>query len=387
MKLYILLDLTDGYSELAWNEQTWGWWLLQIGTPLVAVVGLVGNALSFFVLKTHRFRDKSYSHYLCTLAVFDSLVLVLKYLHRVDGLLAATGTGSGGGGLFDSCGDAACKVHNFVEHVCYLMSTWLVVCMTLERFIAVIFPFKKDTICRPRNAVTVILVIFAVMSYSQIFRLVVVENDADGLCTAPERYRYVYVVLHIYMYQLLLQFLLPTTIIVVCNLTILRKIRQLRHGAAAAVGRRSTTGEAAAQAAGAFGTSGGGVERGATTGSRTTTTRGRRSHKTTGMLLIVSFTYVVCLLPSVVVSLVMHAALIADTAVAGYLFVALNDVRRLFEFLSEINYATNFYIYVLSGVQFRHALRLICTTRYCFVAGMPPPTEKVFHFRKFASNS
>ncbi|ELU04589.1 hypothetical protein CAPTEDRAFT_127887, partial [Capitella teleta] len=131
---------------------TWGWWLLQFGTPIIVILGIPGNILSFLVMKARRYRNKSYSHYLCTLAVFDSLVLVGKYLTRVDAILQTTSNR----GLFDSYGDAACKTHNFAEHVCYLMSSWLVLCMTLERFIAVNFPFKKDLFCKPRNAVTVI---------------------------------------------------------------------------------------------------------------------------------------------------------------------------------------------------------------------------------------
>jgi hypothetical protein len=58
----------------------------------------------------------------------------------------------------------------------------------------------------------------------------------------------------------------------------------------------------------------------------------------------------------------------------------------LFELVSEINYAINFYIYVLSGAQFRYALRHICSRRYSFISS-PAQTEKVFQFRKSASHS
>ncbi len=193
-------------------EKTWAWWLLQIGTPMILLVGIPGNILSFLILKSRRFRGKSYSHYLCTLAVFDSLVLIGKYVRRLDQLLIYTAHV----GIFASYGDAACKIYTFVEHVCYLMSSWLVLCMTLERFIAVKYPFKKETFCKPRNAVTVILVVFAIMSYSQIFRLIIIEA-ADRHCTPPERYLDIYMALHIYMYQLVLQFMLPAILILVCS--------------------------------------------------------------------------------------------------------------------------------------------------------------------------
>lgn len=333
---------------------TWSWWLLQLGTPVTVIVGITGNILSLLVLKTRRFRNKSYSHYLCSLAVFDSLVLLDKLIHRIDSLLTITGHH----GVFESFGDALCKIQNFVEHVCYLMSSWLVLCMTLERFIAVKFPFKKDTLCRSRNAVTVILIVFASMSYSQIFRLIVIEN-VQGICGAPDRYGFVYVALHIYLYQVVLQFMLPAVLILICNLSILRKIRQLKS----TLYRQNTC------------TAASGVR-----GSP------RQLHKTTFMLLLVSFTYLICLFPNVFLSLLIHIAILTNSSMANVLFLKLNDFRRVLEFFSELNYAANFYIYVLSGLQFRYALRHICSARHFFISSNHQ-TEKVFHFRKFASSS
>jgi hypothetical protein len=99
---------------------SWGWWVLQIGTPIVLLVGLPGNVLAFMTLKFRRYRSKSYSHYLCTLAVFDSLSLICKYFHRLNSLLVVTV----GYGIYEYYGDAACKLHSFCEHVCYLMSRY-----------------------------------------------------------------------------------------------------------------------------------------------------------------------------------------------------------------------------------------------------------------------
>ena len=107
---------------------SWGWWTLQAGTPIILVVGLIGNILSLIVLKSRRYRHKSYSHYLSCLAVFDSLVLVNKYLVRVYELVD----------LQSTFGSAACRLDNFVGHVCYLMSGWIVVCITVERYLHVV---------------------------------------------------------------------------------------------------------------------------------------------------------------------------------------------------------------------------------------------------------
>ena len=331
---------------------SWGWWMLQFGTPIILLVGVPGNIVSLLVMKSQRFSGKSYTHYLSALAVFDSLVLVGKYLRRIDSLLEAIGTQ----GLFVQYGDPACKVHNFSEHVCFLMSSWLVLCMTFERYIAVVFPFKKDTLCRPKNAVAIILLVFIIMSFTQIFRLVIIEKDFEnGICTPAENHLHVYIAMHIYMYQLVLQFMLPALLIFICNITILYKIRRLRHDVRRNGGDRHQNNQ----------------------------NRHQNHNKTTGMLLIVSFTYIVTLLPLVLLSLIMHVAMAHNPMLARYLVFKLNDVRYLFELLSEVNYGVNFYIYVLSGAQFRYQIRYICSQKYSFISS--GQVRKVFQFRKSAS--
>ena len=345
--MFILVSAPLGVAS-----RTWGWWLLQIGTPLIVLIGIPGNILSFIVMKSPRFRYKSYSHYLCALAVFDTLVLVVKYLKRVDDLMHITQ----GHGFLHGYTDAGCKIHNFTEHVCYLMSSWVVLCMTLERFIAVNFPFKKDLLCRPRNAVTIILVVFAVMSYSQIFRLIIIEKDEkDSLCIAPTRYLHIYVVMHIYMYQLVLQFMLPAILILVCNLTILWKIRRLQY----MVAKHGTNHSVRAYA---------------------------KRHKTTCTLLLISFTYIVTLLPLVLLSMIMYVAVRVNPVLAMWMYRNADSVRHVFELLSEINYGINFYIYIMSGAQFRCELRAILFRQHSLMSS-GGPTEKlhVFHFRKSMS--
>ena len=158
------------------------------------------------------------------------------------------------------------------------------------------------------------------------------------------------------MYQVVLQFMLPALLILICNLCILVKIRRLKHTI---------------------------TRHGATHGYNNSFAK---RHKTTCMLLIVSFTYVVALLPLVLLSLIMHISIIVNPALARGMLHKLTDFSNLLELLSEVNYGINFYIYVLSGAQFRYALRHICSKRYSFISS-PPQTEKVFQFRKSGTNS
>ena len=229
------------------------------------------------------------------------------------------------------------------------MSSWIVLCMTLERYIAVNFPFKKDLFCKPRHALTTIFVVFAILSYSQIFRLIVIEKS-DGVCASADKYQKIYVAMHIYLYQLVLQFMLPAMLILILNMSILVKIRSLKdnvtkHGTAHSVRAYS------------------------------------KRNKTTCMLLIVSFTYVVTLLPLVLVSIILNISILHNKPLAVRIFRNVYNVSAILELISEINYAVNFFIYVISGAQFRQTLKVICQRsrrRHYIAASSPAQTDRIF---------
>lgn len=232
------------------------------------------------------------------------------------------------------------------------MSSWIVLCMTLERYIAVNYPFKKDVFCRPRNALTTIVVVFAVMSYSQIFRLIVIEkSETHSTCSSAEKYRKIYVAMHIYMYQLILQFMLPAVLILIMNMIILCKVRSLKES----VSKHGTVHSVRAYS---------------------------KRNKTTCMLLVISFTYLVTLLPLVLVSIILDISLQTNIALAKKLFRRLYNVSQILELVSEINYAINFFIYVISGAQFRRQLQRMChrkRRRFTYIAASSPAqTERIY---------
>ncbi len=112
-------------------------------TPVIVLIGMVGNCLSLVVMKSKTLRHKSYSDYLCALAVFDTITLIIRLVKTVDEYYSVKLDTFG---LFQKFNDGSCKVFDFLEHVSYLMSSWLVVLMAIERLIAVRFPFKRVVI-------------------------------------------------------------------------------------------------------------------------------------------------------------------------------------------------------------------------------------------------
>ena len=313
----------------------WGWWLTQAMTPAICLVGIPGNLLSFLVMRSTRMRYKAYVHYLRALAVFDSFVLMFRYFTRLDSLLETMGHGK----IYAYYGDGACKIHNFVEYVCLLMSSWLVVCISLERYISVNHPFKKDKICTPRRSPAIIIAMFAFLSYTQIFRLVLVgKYDLWHDCLSHDlKIVRIYVALHVYMYQLVLQFLVPVLVITVCNVLILRRIKELRYS----VAKHGTVHSKQVVA---------------------------RKHKTTCMLLLVTFGYLFTFMPFLMVSLIMHIAVSTDYQTARQIMRDMRHINPILEVLQELNYAVNFFIYVYSEEHFRVELRRMCFKKkrsYC----------------------
>lgn len=304
-------------------QERWGWWLKQILIPVVVVVGIFGNTLSFIVMKSSTLRYKSYSHYLCALAVFDTLTLIGREMMLIDELKLNMGLP----GFFENFTNASCKIYNFCEHVCYLMSSWLIVVMAFERIVAVYFPFRTRTICKQSLAVVTIFTLLVVISYTQVFR-VIMFGKSDGKCEAQLQYNFTYVMLHTYFYQICLIFTLPVCLVLICNTMVLYKIHQIRK---ATENENSTT-------------------------TRLTRFTARR-YKTTFMLLTISFIYVLCTLPMIAVTLAFLVVWEQRGIESAPFMYALKPYSDALEVVFCMNYSVNFFVYVLSGRAFRRELQ------------------------------
>ncbi|CAC5392733.1 unnamed protein product [Mytilus coruscus] len=155
----------------------WGFWIQQIITPIIVVVGICGNVMSFLLMKTKSLRRKSYSHFLCALAVFDSLCLINRQITLIHEMMVDNEKD----GVFTYYSDLSCQLFSFYEHVCYLMSSWLIVGMAAERGVAMCLPFRKTLIRTQTGAFVTIISTFVVMCFTQIFRFIMMKN-IGGLC-------------------------------------------------------------------------------------------------------------------------------------------------------------------------------------------------------------
>ncbi|XP_076443975.1 galanin-like G-protein coupled receptor npr-9 [Babylonia areolata] len=314
--------------------EDWGFLVQQCVGHVIVLVGLVGNCLSFVVMKAKALRHKSYSHYLCALAVFDSMVLVTREARYLDALL----TYFHHPGVFRTFSTPACKLFLFTETLSCLVSSWLVVAMALERLLVVYRPFRKNVLCTQKGALVVITSIFVICCYTQVFRLVMVVSD-NGRCLSHPHYQDVYMTLHTYVYQIVLAFLLPVLIVFICNVSVLKKIYQVERTLREDENSAST---------------------------RLNEASSQRS-KTTRLLLTIGFVFVLTLLPANTLTIVMLFAYRLHGVAAQPLILAAIPWNNVLSAITDVNYAANFYLYVLSGRKFRHELRrLLRTDRFRF---------------------
>ncbi|KAK3797629.1 hypothetical protein RRG08_054655 [Elysia crispata] len=310
----------------------WGWTCKVVTYHLVVAVGLVVNSLTFIVMKTPRLKSKSYSHYLSALAVFDSLVLMSQEVHIIDEILVI---GFHQRGVFRGFSDEACKILSFSDAVCNLMSAWLIVVMALERLWVVSMPFRTNGTMwfRQKGAIIIILSLFAVTSATQVFRLAMVEKSG-WTCMGSSN---LYVSLHVYMYQFVLHSTAPIAIVLIANMGVITQIFRVE---------RATHGEESSS-------------------TRLTGGGPQRRSKTTRMMVYISLTYILTSVPLVSLTIFLHALAKQAAPNAHSIAVRCLPWLHVLQVVASINYASNFFIYILSGKKFRIELghMLSCNRR------------------------
>ncbi|XP_055841692.1 neuropeptides capa receptor isoform X2 [Episyrphus balteatus] len=110
-------------------------------TPVLVFGGSIGNILSVFVFFKTKLRKLSSSFYLAALAVSDTFFLFgsfASWLSYVDVNVYHR--------------EFVCQFFVFFSSLCSFCSVWYVVAFTVERFIAVMYPLKRQTMCTVRRA-------------------------------------------------------------------------------------------------------------------------------------------------------------------------------------------------------------------------------------------
>ncbi|KAL8576662.1 hypothetical protein ACOMHN_025137 [Nucella lapillus] len=156
----------------------------RIYIPVVVVLGVMGNVLSFLTLVFSPLRNTSTCVYMAAIAVLDTVILVLDLCVLLRGYMGHT--------RFYLSNDWACGFHNFLFYFAIHFDVLLLLAMTVDRFIVVKFPLKAPRMCTSKSAVkaTAIIGVFSFLLNIQIFftrRLGESGNPDDPLkCWYPD---------------------------------------------------------------------------------------------------------------------------------------------------------------------------------------------------------
>ena len=187
--------------------------------PVVILVGLFGNFLSFIVLVTPSMRKTSVYFYLTILSLSDSIVLIVSAFKTWLRIVFSFEL------LHQS--SISCKVIFFFLNLSYHTSAWIVVLVTLDRFVAVWLPFKSVILCTVMRAkiATCLLVLILIAYNSHILVLYDLHplNNATYCRLNPNIQEISSTLLHI---KLFTYCVIPFIIILTFNILISIKLKR-----------------------------------------------------------------------------------------------------------------------------------------------------------------
>lgn len=160
-----------------------GDFLTHYYTPALVLIGSTGNILSVFVFFKTKLRKLSSSYYLAALGISDTCFLIGAFVSWLNYYNI---------NIYNQ--DFYCQFFTYISGLCSFLSVWFVVAFTIERFIAVLYPLKRQTICTVKRACMVLCVliilgciinipclIYAAPQYSEFLK--------DYVCDVREEYK------------------------------------------------------------------------------------------------------------------------------------------------------------------------------------------------------
>ena len=306
-------------------------------TPFIIVIGVLGNAISLRIFACPRMRKLPASQYLAAISLSDLLVLITYVLF--DWLHKGLEYWPGSNRVAWLTLPGFCQTYLFLSYTFRFTSAWLIVVFTAERFVAVCWPLMKRVLCTRKFSRRAILgTLLVAMGLSLYKPLASQSHVVNGvrMCSSRPAYQYAS-----FVFDSAYGFIItavPCTTITSFNLLILRKLlrRAVRH--------RSASGRIFSK-----------------------DTRVRIEF--TLILLAISTCFVCLNIPYFVVwcrrflltarlqeSHEPHLMHQAEHSVAFINGALIYVTKTIFFF----NYAVNFFLYCLTGKQYRQALQSIC---------------------------
>ncbi|KAK6186501.1 hypothetical protein SNE40_008530 [Patella caerulea] len=307
--------------------------LLLYVPPILIILGTFGNLFSFIILRRRPMLKVSTYFYLASLAIADSLVLYIGllriWINELTGIDAMDLT------------NWLCKLTCVFGYFSSDFSVWLIIAVTVERFIVVCFPFKANGMCnvsRARKVIVLLIVIMFSINLHFLFTVELVTTPVDGKnivnCEAAAPFPVLVDQAWPWVDAIIYSFV-PFVTITVLNILIIRQVLKA-HGSRE---RLQNFGD-----------------------RRVLETRRQMSEvtsKLTAMLLTVSFTFLLTTLPMNITLIVTYFWNKEDRELENT--AKFHLVKTITELLMYVNHSMNFFLYCATGRKFRQqVLKLVC---------------------------
>ena len=287
--------------------------IIVFTTPIIVLIGTIGNLISMAVLRRPRFAQLSTTIYLMALAVADTTFLYsnsmtknfIKIVFRTN---------------YSTVYGWSCAAYVYLLLCSKCLGAWFIVAVTLERLLVVCLPLKAKLIATRKRACSVVValtcVVFSVYSYTLTVYEVSIDNNNKTGCDMKSYYVHKNIDVILKVMDLCLYSLIPSILLLFSNVVLIQKVRQSSQFRSASTG-------------------------GAT--SRQQLDDGNNAKRLTVTLLLVSWTFLILTIPT-----------------GLFLTYSVSNVIDNFEIyyrslycLELANHAVNFFLYCLSGRAFR----------------------------------
>ena len=188
--------------------------------PCLVLFGSIGNMFSFIVHKQQQFRKRSSTVFLSLLAVTDTLMLLLGLLQYwiLFNFFPTVLT------------KAHCKGMFFVVKLFGNYSHWIVVCFSIDRFIAVQFPIKSNRWSTPEKSKLCLCCVAVIAFFKNLHYIMTTDFFYDTqkgmpICAFGLKNKASWITIY-QGFEVTVSSILPFTIIFFCNFMIIRKIHQ-----------------------------------------------------------------------------------------------------------------------------------------------------------------
>ncbi|XP_053376484.1 neuromedin-U receptor 1-like [Mercenaria mercenaria] len=301
--------------------------LLSYGTSFVVILGVLGNLLSFVVLNQKEMRKNPPNLYLSVLEIYDMFTLVFNFMIGVlRGNFEAVNT------IFQDS-EALCTIHSIVVELFNMLSVWIIVAFTVERYIMIRFCLKVRP-SRRRTGVIIAVLSFIIFLIS-LHKIAVSGFEGDSVFgyKACKTRRIIFK--EIISVGVALNTWVPTLLIATVNVGIIQEMRINRR-------RHDYLGQMEFSEA---------------------------DERTAKLLLLVSTRYVLLVLPLGIVQTIeliwnrMNAVSPGHPYYVSFMItkLRLKWTRAFFFFFYQLNFAINIFLYVASSsaTNFRSNLRRV----------------------------